>query len=404
MVGSPGLILRYYAFRLTNSAGFYVPIAVLYLRDQGYGLDFVGLAYAVFSFAMVAAEIPTGYVGDWLGRRGSLAFGSALRAATLWGYVLADSHLAYLALHVLWATGWAFRSGTQDAWLYEVLAARYDEGEYARIHGRGSTVLLVTSAAAAVTGAFLYGLDPAYPFLANAGLAALGLPILFTFPAVGTAASEDEVFTVREAASVLRLQVGRPEVRWLVAYLALFSGLFSVTRVFEQPALDAVGVPVAGFGVLYAGFKLVSAGAAASAGWLEERLGPRTVFALLGPLLAVAYASVALVPLLVVPLLFLNRGRRVVTRPIRDKYLNDRLDDVGRATVLSGASMVLSLSAGVAKLVGGALAAATGPVAFLPWAGVGVAGAAGLLWLATAPVRPLAAGSSTAAGAASGTD
>lgn len=404
MVGSPGLILRYYAFRMTNSAGFYVPIAVLYLLDQGYGLDFVGLAYAVFSFAMVAAEIPTGYVGDWLGRRGSLAVGSSLRTATLVGYVVADSPLAYLAVHVLWATGWAFRSGTQDAWLYEVLKARFDADEYARVDGRGSSILLVTSAAAAIAGAFLYGVDPALPFLANAGLAALGLPILFTFPAVATETSDDEVFTVREAVSVLRLQVGRPELRWLVAYLALFSGLFSVTRVFEQPALDAVGIPVAGFGVLYAGFKLVSAGAAATAGWFEEHLGARTMFALLVPAVGLAYASVALVPLLVVPLLFFNRGRRIVTRPIRNKYLNDRLDDVGRATVLSGASMVLSLSAGVAKVVGGWLAASTGPVAFLPWAGVAVAAAAGLLWSATRPVRPLSDPSTPGSGAATGTD
>ena len=40
---------------------------------------------------------------------------------------------------------------------------------------------------------------------------------------------------------------------------ALFAWLFGVTRTFEQPALDAVGVPVVGVGFLYAGFKTVSA-------------------------------------------------------------------------------------------------------------------------------------------------
>ncbi len=388
-MGSRGIIRRYYAFRLTNSAGFYLPIAVVYLQDRGFGLDFVGLAYAVFSFAMVAAEIPTGYLGDWLGRRASLAVGAACRALALGAYPFVDSAAAFLVLHALWAAGWAFRSGTQDAYLYEVLAARFDESEFVRVDSRAATALLATSAATAIVGAFLYGSNPALPFLANAILAALGVPLLLSLPAVDSDAdaADEDAFSVRDAVATLRLQVGRPEVRWLVAYAALFNGLFSVTRVFEQPALTAVGLPVAGLGVLYAAFKAVSAGAASTAGWLHDRLGARGVFALLAPAYGISYASVAIAPALVVPVIFLNRGLYTVTRPVRNQYLNDRLGDVGRATVLSGASMALSLSAGGAKLVGGWVAAGTGPVRFLPGAGLAVAGAASVLWLAASPVR-----------------
>lgn len=387
MTDSRGLIWRYYAFRATNSAGFYVPVAILFLEDKGFGLDFVGFAYAVFSFAMVAGEIPSGYLADWLGRRETLALGSGLRAATLGAYPFADSAPAYLALHVVWATGWALRSGISDAWLYEVLEVRFDESEFARIEGRGSTALLATSAAAAVVGGVLYGVEPGLPFLVNAVLAGLGIPILFSFPRIEADASDGDALTVGEAVEMLRLQVERPEIRWLVAYAALFNGLFSVTRVFEQPALEAVGVPAAGLGALYAGFKLVSAGAASTAGWFEERLGTRRVFALLVPAYGLAFASIAVAPVLAVPVLFFNRGVRVLTRPIRNQYLNDRLDDVGRATVLSGASMALSLAGGVAKILGGWLVAGPGPIRFLPWAGVVTAGAAGLLWLAASPVR-----------------
>lgn len=393
MTKSRGLIWRYYAYRATNSAGFYVPIAILFLEDKGFGLDFVGFAYAVFSFAMVAGEVPSGYLADWLGRRETLALGSGLRVVTLGAYPFADSALAYLALHVVWATGWAFRSGISDAWLYEVLQARFDESEFARIEGRGSTALLATSAAAAVVGGVLYGVEPGLPFLVNAALAGLGIPILFSFPRVETGANDantadgGDALTVREAVRMLRLQVERPEVRWLVAYAALFSGLFSVTRVFEQPSLEAVGIPAAGLGALYAGFKLVSAGAASTAGWFEQRLGTRRVFALLVPVYGLAFAGIAVFPPFVVAVLFLNRGIRVLTRPIRNQYLNDRLDDVGRATVLSGASMALSLAGGVAKVLGGWLVAGTGPLRLLPWAGVATAGAAGVLWLAVSPVR-----------------
>jgi predicted MFS family arabinose efflux permease len=387
MTESRSLIWRYYAFRATNTAGFYLPVAIVFLTDRGYSPAFVGFVYAAFSFAVLLAEVPTGYLGDLIGRRGSLAVGALFRAGTMLAYPLVDSRTAFLALHATWAVGWAFRSGTVDAWLYEVLKDRFDESEYARIESRGSVATLVVSAAAAVTGAVLYGVDPGLPFLVNGVVALLGLPILYTFPTVESDDGDGSVFGLRDAVDTLRLQVRRPEVRWLVAYAALFHALFSITRTFEQPALRAVGVPVAGLGLLYAGFKLVSAGAASTVGFFQDRLGARGVFAALVPVYGAAYGAVAFVPVLVVPVIFLNRGLRTITRPIRNQYLNDRLEDVGRATVLSGASMALSLSAGTAKVVGGVVASRLGPVGFLPPTGVAIALAGAGLWLAVSPVR-----------------
>jgi hypothetical protein len=379
------LALRYYAFRVTNSAGFFVPVAVVVLLDKGFGMQFVLLSYAVLSFASVAVEIPTGYVGDWLGRRGSLLLGSGGRALVMIAYPLASSATAFLALHVFWATARAFRSGTADAWLYELLADNGDTDDFARVESRGSSLLLATSAVTAIAGSLLYGVQPVLPFFANAALAAAGIPLLFTLPRVQVDGTDD-VFTVGDAVGVLRAQTRRPEIRWLVAFAGVFFALFAVTKLYEQPALQAVGVPVEGLGVLYAAFKLTSAAAASTAGWLEDTLGARDVFALMPPVYGVLYASIWVAPVLVVPVLFLNRGGRIAARPIRNQYLNDRLGDVGRATVLSGASMVLALGGGIARLVVGAGVSETA-LQVLPVIGVVLMAVAGLLWLATSPVR-----------------
>ncbi|WP_435157806.1 MFS transporter [Haladaptatus sp. DFWS20] len=317
-----GIVRRYYAYRITDATGFYLPISILYLRDQGFGLAFIGSAQAAFTLAMMAAEIPSGYLGDRVGRRASLAIGNTLRASSMVAYVLVNSPLAYIAVQIVWATGWSFRSGTQDAWLYELLQHRFDESEFARIEGRGSTIHLATSAVGCITSGFLYTADVRLPFLVNAGVAILGIPILATLvatlPAVENEVSEKVVFTVREATRMLRLQAGRPAVRWLILYAALFHGLFSMTRWLEQPSLETAGVPVIGLGVLYAGFKLVSAGAAATIGRVHDRLGTRGVFALLVPVFGVAYATIALSPLFLLPVLLLYRSTRTVLQPIRN--------------------------------------------------------------------------------------
>jgi MFS family permease len=391
--------LRYYVYKMTMTMGPYVPVSVLYLLDEGYSVGFVALVQAVFSLSLLAAELPTGYVGDRIGRRWTLVAGSGFRVAGVVGYVLVDSAGGYLFLKVLAGTGWAFRSGTLDAWLYELLATYDDPDEFARVSGRGRTALLATSAVGAIVGGVLYGIDPAFPFLLTGAIGSLSAPILLTFPRADRTTVEqesgddadvpdDSAFSMTDAVEMLKLQVRRPSVRWIVAYSMLIGLVFDLSRTFEQPALDSVGVSVAGMGVLYAAFKLVSAGAASTTGWLTDTLGVKRTLALAVPVLGMAYAAIAVVPLAVVPALFLYRSGRSVFTPIRNQYLNDQLGDVGRATVLSGASMILSLAGVVARLVGGEIATIVGPVTFLAGAGAGLAVAAGALWLLVSPVRP----------------
>lgn len=388
-----GLIYRYYLYRITTSAGFYLPVSVLILQDKGFGLGFVAFAYAVYALGTLLAEIPTGYLGDRIGRRASLALGCVLRVVVIGLYPFLETAGAYLVVHVVWATGRSFRSGTQDAWLYEVLAARFDESAFARVESRGRVARLVVSAGGAIVGSLLYGMDPSFPFLVNAGLATLGLPLLATFPVVADSDDPDEaeLFTVGDALALLRAQAGRPAVRWFVAYAALFHALFLVTRIYEQPAFDEIGVPVAGFGLVYAGFKLASAAAASTVGQLEERLGVRSVFALLMPLYGLAYAALLVMPALVIPALFLNRGLSTVTAPLRNQYLNDRLENVGRSTVLSGAAMALAFVGGIARVVVGTAASGFDAVSLLGWAAVVIVPLAAVVWVATSPVRTASA-------------
>ena len=392
MEGDRQTLWRYYAYLATTAYGFYLPVGLLYLQRE-FGWAVVGLTQGVFAFALLAAEIPTGYLGDRIGRRASLAVGSAISAASLGVFVFLDTPLQYAGLYAVWALGWAFRSGTEQAWLYEFLGASDEDDEYTRLSGRGSTVVLGTSAVTAVAAGWLVGFGWEVPLLANAALSALGVPIVLSLPATGDVedagddAPGEDTFTVREAVETLRIQVARPEVRWVVAYVAVFHVLFAVTRPYESPVAEQVGVPVAALGGMFAAFKLVSAGAASTAGWFRETLGTRRVLALLVPVYGLAYASVAVLPVLVVPVFFLNRSVQTVVRPLRDQYLNDRVADVGRATVLSGASMALSLASGTANLGSGALVEALGPLQFFPVAGVALAALGGVLWLAVNPVR-----------------
>ncbi|MEZ3145689.1 MFS transporter [Halobaculum sp. MBLA0143] len=403
-----GVVGRYYAYRATVSAGFYLPVSVVYLQANDVSLAGIGTVQAVFLFVLVLSEVPTGYVGDRLGRRAGLALGSLLTATVMAGFVLAESTAGFAVVFALWGFAWTFRSGTASAWLYELLAAVDRDDEYTRVDGRSRGLLAGTSAAAALGGAALYGVDPRLPFVANGVLALLGLPVLATLPRTSATNPEADGADGADVADglglggavrVLRDELGRADLRWLVVYAALFNVAFSLSRVFEQPAMRAVGVPVTGLGVFYAAVKLVSAASSTLAGQAEDLLGRRGVLFGLAPVYGLVYGLAALVPAAIVPALFVSRGATSLTRPVRNGYLNDRIEDVGRATVLSGVSMALSLASGAANVVGGQFAERFGTVSFLVVTTVAVAALGVVLWLVTDPVRtPVDATAATESG------
>lgn len=392
--GTTAAVWRFYAYRITVSNGFYLPVSIVYLQQvRGFGLDEIGLVMGAFSVAMVLAEIPTGYVGDRLSRPNSLLLGNVIIATFMAAYTVVETPLGYVALHAFWAIGWAFRSGTADAWLYELLSRAGEADEFTRIRGRATTVKLGFEAVMAASAGLLVAYGWAVPFLANALVAVAGIPLLITAPrsrptspaTTDSDAPAAEPFTVHDAIRSLRVSLSRTDIRWFVAYVTLISMLYQVIRVFEQPGLESIGIPVAGFGLLYAAFKLVSGGAAAAAGWVRDRLGVRLTYTLVLPVYAVATIAIALVPFALVPLFFTNRGINTILSPIRNQYLNDRIDDVGRATVLSGVSMSCMLAGAGAKFVVGALADVMGLVTVLSATGVIIVAAAAGLHVVTTP-------------------
>lgn len=392
MDSSRKAIWRFYAYKISVSNGFYLPVSVIYLQQVlGFGLGDIGVVLGTFSVGRVLAEIPTGYLGDRLGRRTSLVIGNVLIVSFMFGYTVFESLPAFVLLHLLWAVGWTFRSGTADAWLYELLAETDEEDEFTAVRSRASAITLAFEAATAAAAGLLVTVNWSLPFLANGVVTLLGIPILLSLPtpreSVADPEINDTVFTLSDAKATLARQARRPELRWFVAYAALFSTLYSTTRIFEQPALNTEGLSVVALGFLYAGFKIASATAASTADWFKRTVGIRGVFLLLIPVYGSLFVGLVLFPILIVPVLVLNRSIFSVMGPVRNQYLNDRLSDVGRATTLSTASMVFSTVGSLVKIATGYAAETFGLINVLVVGGLGVVSIAAVLWVGVSPVR-----------------
>lgn len=223
---SPGAVLRrYYLFRAMAAVGFISPIFALFvLRDMTYAQ--YGTLSAVYSLVLVGGEIPTGYVGDRIGRRDTLVASKLALAASLFGFLVVDSFLSYVVVYVVWGVGMALTSGAGSAWLYEVLQSTLGEDRFTAVRGKGNAIARWSAVATTIAGSLLYGIDPTYPFVAAGALMTVDAGVIATLPRTEQFESDERSGpSVRGALPLLRERLARPPLRAFVLLVALLFGV-----------------------------------------------------------------------------------------------------------------------------------------------------------------------------------
>jgi MFS family permease len=412
------VVLKYYLYRAVGGPGFIWPVYVLYLLAHDLSYAAIGAIGAVQTVVVLASEVPTGYVGDRIGRRDSLAVAQVVFTVSAVGMVLADDLAGFAASFALLSFAMTFTSGTADAWLYEMLEERLDEDDFTHVKGRGSAVGKWATASTMVVGGLLYVVEPVYPFVAVVGARLVTLAVVLTLPRTGRYADDgvadgetegqddgpaddgDETLPTLQTPTIVREHLLSPELRAFVGYMALFVAAAATAGIFIQPItvealqgevgalLATAGVPEAAtLGVLYASFTGVSALASDRASDLEAWLGTRRALLVVPLLVSALFVLPLAVPLLAFPMFFGMKAGQSVVRPISGQYLNDHLADVGRATVLSAVSMVFALTRIPFVVGSGVLADWTTPLTAVAAVGAGFLVAGGALLALGSPVE-----------------
>jgi MFS family permease len=395
-------VLKYYLYKATKAVEFYRPIMYLFFLAQGLDFTQIAILEAIYNLTTLFGEIPTGYVGDRVGRRNSLLIGTTLISVTLLGIGLADSFLALAVLYVFWSGGYNFRSGSEDAWLYDTLTDDLSENEFARVRGRGESASLAVGAGAAIVGGYLGSIDLSYPWFVAAAVTGVGAVVLLTLDEPETYEQSDtDELSFRRTVGIVREALAQRNLRaFILYYYVLYAAVTYLVFVFLQPIFRTVVVaPPLGIdpamvesslGWFYAAYSLVGAVISYYTGAIKEHVGVRLWFVILPFLVGAALVGMYFVPLLALPTFLVARGLSDVTRSFAGQYVNDRTETLGRATVLSAMAMVSGLAVVPFQLGSGVISDQVSPLfALAVGGGVLITGSAVILvW--EPPVEPAA--------------
>ncbi len=329
-------------FKFCQNLVFWQAVWFLYFQNELSAAEAI-LLYAVYDVATTLLEVPSGYMSDRLGRRLTLIASAAAGLAGAALLALGESFLIFALAQVLIGTGTAFASGTDNALLYESLAATGRKGEIERQELRAWRFSFSSLALSAVLGGIMALYGAALPFFATAAACAVLLVISLRFQEPGKTTERRQKDPGRPWFSAMKTALSEPVLIWFF-WLSIALYIFShVPFVFGQPfILDALkgtgfeaGTPIVS-GLVSAAMMILSVITSLFALRLRNRLGLPAILLLafamqigLCGLLALTNEAIAIV------LLFLRMVPDSLSRPFILARIQPLLGNQNRATYMS---------------------------------------------------------------------
>ena len=369
---------------------------VVYLTDfRHLTLAEVGVMELFFWGVKMIVEVPSGAVADRFGRRATFALGLVLEATGVTLFAFASSFWLLLLSYVLWSGGFSFRSGNDQAYLYDALAVEGRGHEFASRTGVYQALISVALMTSGIGGAWLASRTTLQvPLALGAVPFAIAAVIVVAMREPPRHASRGEAPHLEGAPIAPRLDyrttltVALAALRRdrLLRYALLFQialiAAFEADILLLQPFLALHGVPLALFGVMQVPARLGHILGSVVSDRVLRRVG---VLGLAGGTLALAVGGLALLAVVdhswaYAGFIAIQVAMGVLT-PGVGAYVNDRTDSNIRATILSVVPLGMALSFGLTGPLLGVAGGVSLRLAFGGMAALILATAGPLWWL-----------------------
>lgn len=343
-------INKNYAYAFFKDFAFFSAVLVPFFTQWGgISLFQVQLLQSWFSLWVFILEVPTGAIADKIGRKHSIALGSLIVALAVLLYGIFPRFEIFLLSEFLFAIGFAFTSGADQALLYDTLKEEKKENESKKILGRAESFHLLGMLAAAPIGSLM-----AARLGLNAPMLLSSIPF-FMAALIGWSIPEPKIHTGESAApkylDLVKNGLIALKSNSILRSLAIDSVLVAASAYFViwfyQPILTKIGVPVIYFGFIHAIFVGFQVFISANFKLIEKIIGQGKKYLTVSALLtSLSFFIVAIYPnLFSVFLLILLAGGLGLTRSTYITAMaNHYIKSKERATVLSSVSMLRRFS------------------------------------------------------------
>lgn len=346
-------IKKLYWINSIESTQFQAVVATIFLLAKGLNLTqllLLGTFYAISSMIM---EIPTGVLGDRLGRKQTLILSSVIEIPATIVVILTNSYLLIAIMYLIFGITASLRSGTDTAIMYDTLKGLGKESEYKKINGKLKWFGSWGGAIGGIVGGLLAQYHLSFAWWAWVTALALTLIVKLTLSEPPKHEEQKSVSYLAHVGQSVKTAF-RGDASYFIFYYVFVWLFFWLGYSLWQPYLKLIGLPVVYFGFFYAGVSLVSGFSSKLSHKIEKKIGMHISLLLIPIVLALSFILeakfVVLFSFLFVGIQALSSG---FFSPVLEDYVNKRIPSHSRATILSVQNMLSKLVfAIVSPLVG----------------------------------------------------
>ncbi len=337
-------ILKLYIIKIAKWFMLFMPIVVLFYKDNGLEMRHIFILQAIYSIAIVALEIPSGYLADVLGRKITLVLGTILGFFGFLTYSFSYGFVGFLIAEVILGLGQSLISGADSALLYDSLLESGKKNKYIKYEGRMVSIGNFAEAIAGISGGLLATLSLRYPYYAQTLVAFIGIPaaLLLIEPI------RQKKLVKMKLMDILKIVKyalhDNYELKWNIIFSSVIGAATLTMAWFVQPYFDLVLLPIGLFGVLWTILNLTVGFSAIMAHKVEMKLKQIKTMIGITLLIPAGYIIVSRINTMwgisVLLVFYIVRG---IATPVLKDYINKLCDSDIRATVLSVRNFVIRI-------------------------------------------------------------
>ena len=323
-----------------------MPIIVLFFQEHGLSLTQVMLLQAIYSLSVALFEIPSGYIADIFGRKQTIVLSTIFAFIGYLVFSFYGGFYAFAVAQVLIGIGGSLMSGSDSAIIYDTLLETNNKTSYTKIEGRSYAIGNFSEAFAGILGGFLAVGSIYLPIYVQTGILFFSIPIALTLvePTMHEENKLDRSFSAIMGAVRFAI-LDHAKLRWLIIYSSAMGVATLSMAWFAQPFFKEVGVPLAYFGILWAGLNFSAGLTSFNAHQFDKKENNYKLLIYLSLAMFISFILLgfnnSLFGLIFILIIYLLRG---IVTPILRNSININTTSNKRATVLSVRSFIIRIS------------------------------------------------------------
>lgn len=337
-------IIKLYIIKIAKWFMLFMPIVVLFYKDNGLEMRHVFILQAIYSVAIVALEIPSGYFADVLGRKITLVIGTVLGFLGFLTYSFSFGFMGFLIAEIILGLGQSLISGADSALLYDSLLETGKKDKYIKYEGRMVSVGNFAEAIAGILGGLLATLSLRYPYYAQTLVAFIGIPaaVMLIEPI-----RHKKLIKMKfsDVLNIVKYALhDNYELKWNIIFSSVIGASTLTMAWFVQPYFELILLPISLFGVFWTILNVTVGFSAMLAHKVEMKLKQTKFMIGITFLIPAGYIFVSRInSFWGIGILFIFYIVRGIATPILKDYINQLCESDIRATVLSVRNFVIRI-------------------------------------------------------------